>query len=169
MRTFFVFLSAFGVLAPAVMPQASNLAVLPQASSTQSRDASNPAMAEVLKQLASNGFTKGAAIPVQQPHSTLLQPPQVSPWTGPFAKVGPYGNGLDLGIQHQELVGMLPNPNKVCAIPLLEVPVDGSYDQGIRIPHGLRSGSSTDPKMAIPPPAPACDNPSSPLPKRKAK
>ena len=76
--------------------------------------------------------------------------------------MGPYGNGLDLGIRRQELLGRLPNPPKVCSIPLLEVPVDGSLDKGIRIPHGMRSGSSADPKMALPPPAPACDSQSLP-------
>ncbi len=166
MRNLFVLLSAFVVLAPAALPQASKW-TLPQTGLTQSEGRSNAATAEVLKQLASNGFAQGTAVPVQQQRSPLLQIPQVSPWTGPFAKIGPYG--LDPGIRRQELVGMLPNPPRACAIPLLEVPVDGTLDKGILIPHGMQPGSSADPKMAVPPPAPACENQPSPLPKLKAK
>ena len=179
MRTFFVSLSAFVILAPAATPQASNwtspsqaaelLKKAVEARSTQSQDASSPGTAEALKELATNGLTQGGAVLVQQPRSPLLQPPQISPWTGPFSKMGPYGSGLDLGIQRKELLGMLPNPPKSCSVPLLEVPVDGSYDQGIRLPHSMRSGSSGDPKMAVPPPAPVCESQPSPQPKLKAK
>ena len=64
---------------------------------------------------------------------------------------------------------MLPNPARSCSIPLLEVPVDASHDQGIRIPHGMRAGSAGDPKMAVPPPAPVCENQPSRLLKLKVK
>lgn len=178
-RIYFVLLAASVILAPAALPQGLNwtspshgaelLKRTVEPRSTLSQDASNPAMGELLKELASSGLTQGSAVPVQQPRSPLLQPPPISPWTGPFAKMGPYGNGLDLGIQRKELLGMLPNPPKACSIPLLEVPVDGSYDQGIRLPHSMRSGSSGDPKMAVPPPAPVCENQPSPQSKPKAK
>ena len=91
------------------------------------------------------------------------------PLDGAVFKDGPLGNGLDLGIHRRDLVGMLPNPPKSCSIPLLEVPVDGNYDQGIRLPHSMRSGSSGDPKMAVPPPAPVCENQPAPGPRLKAK
>lgn len=68
MRTYFVLLSALVILAPAAIPQASNwtspaqgaelLKKAVEARSTQSQDASNPAMAEMLKQLASNGLAQ---------------------------------------------------------------------------------------------------------------
>ena len=177
MRTFFV-LSAFVILVPAALPQTSNWTLRRQAEdllksaalagSGQAPAAANLAATEALSQLARNGLAQDSAQPMQPLHPQPLLPPQVSPWTGPFAKMGPYDNGLNLGIRRQELVGMLPNPPKACAIPLLEVPVDGSYDQGIRIPHGMRGGS-TDPKMAVPPPAPVCDNQPSPQPKLKVK
>ncbi len=168
MRSFFVLLSAFVILLPAAFPQASDRTVRTQTGPVQSQGPSNPAIDEVLKrQLA--GLTEGTAIPVQQPHVQSLSPAQVSPWTGPFAKIGPHGNGLDLGIRHRELSGTLPSPSKACAIPLLEMPVDSSLDEGIRIPQPMRSGSSADPKMAVLPPAPACDNQAAPLPKLKVK
>jgi hypothetical protein len=179
MRIYFVLLSALMILAPAAMPQALDwpsqapgaelLKKAVEARSTLSQDSSNPAMAELLKELASSGLTQGSAAPAQQPRSPLLQPPPISPWTGPFAKIGPYGNGLDLSVQRKELLGILPNPPKACSIPLIEVPVDGSYDEGIRIPHSRPSASSGDPKMAVPPPAPVCESHPSLQPKRKAK
>ncbi|MGA7415473.1 MAG: hypothetical protein WBW33_33690 [Bryobacteraceae bacterium] len=177
MRIYFVVLSALVILAPA-MPQASKWTPQPQvtdrlkaaqAGSTPAQDASNSARDEALKQLAGNGLSQGTAGQFQQPRPPLLQPPQVSPWTGPFSNMGPYGNGLDLGIRRRDLVGMLPSPPKSCSIPLLEVPVDGNYDQGIRLPHSRRSGSSGDPKMAVPPPAPVCENQPAPGPRLKAK
>jgi len=122
-----------------------------------------------LKQSAGNAFSQDSAQRKQQLRHPLLLPPQVSPWTGPFSKIGPYGNGLDLGIRRQELLGVLPNPSKECAIPLLEVPVDGNLDKGIRIPHSMQSGSSADSKMAVPPPAPSCDDQSATQLKLKAK
>jgi hypothetical protein len=179
MRTLFVVLSALVILAPAVMPQASNwtspsqgpelLKKSAEARSTLPQDASDLAMDGLLKELASDGLNQGSAVPLRQPHSPLLQPPQIGPWTAPFAKTGPYGNGLELGVQRKELLGMLPNAPKACSIPLLEVPLDSSVDEGMLIPHGLRSGSSADPKMAVPPPAPVCENQPSPQNKLKAK
>jgi len=169
LRIYFVLLAAFVIPVRAAFPQATNWTLLAQAGdpqktavagSSQAWDAANPAVTEVLKlkQLASNGFAQGPAQATQQRTPQPFRPPQIAPWTGPFANIGPYGNGLDLGVRRQDLVGMLPNPPRACAIPLLEVPVDGSLDKGIRIPQGMRSGSSADPKMAVPPPAPACND-----------
>lgn len=178
MRIYFVVLSALVILTPAAMPQASKWTSSPgaellkkaaEASSTPAPDASNSAIDEILKQLARDGLSQGTAGQFQLPRPPLLQPPQVSPWTGPFSNMGSYGNSLDLGIRRRDLVGMLPSPPKSCSIPLLEVPVDGSYDQGIRLPHSMRSGSSGDPKMAVPPPAPVCENQPATGPRLKAK
>jgi hypothetical protein len=122
-----------------------------------------------VKQLASNGFYQDPSIPSQQARPHVPRPPQIPPWTGAFATLGPYGNGLDLGIRRKELVGTLPNPPKVCSIPLLEVPADDSIDQGMRLPNGLGSQSLSDPGIALAPPAPACEARSGAAPKIKAK
>jgi hypothetical protein len=174
MRNLFVLVSAFVIAAAAAFPQASNWTqtqmtdeLLKKAvSSLQAEDTPNYPKTEVLKQLAANGYPQGSAVLVQQQRSPLIQPPPVSSWTKPFPKMG---NGLDLRTHDQELIGMLPNPPKACAIPLLEVPVDGSVDRGISIPNGMKSGSSSDPKIAMAPPAPACENHPSSMPKVKTK
>jgi hypothetical protein len=167
MRIVLAFLSASLILAPTAVPQAANRTQQPQAGSNQPTSLTNGAMTDALKQFAGNGFTQDPALPSQSARPQLPRPPQVSPWTGPFSTIGPYGNGLNLGIQRQERAGTLPNSPKPCAIPLLEMAVDGTIDQGIRV--GPGSASSVDPIMSVLPPAPACESQSSPQPKFKAK
>jgi hypothetical protein len=173
MRKSFVLVAAVGIGAAAAFPQASNWTqtqltdeLLKKAvSSIQAQDTPNYPRVEVLKQLAANGYPQGSTALVQQQRSPLMPPP-VSSWTKPFPRMG---NDHNLGTHDQELIGMLPNPPKACAIPLLEVPVDGSVDRGIRIEGQMKSGSYGDPKMAMAPPAPACENQPSSIPKLKAK
>jgi hypothetical protein len=168
MRTVFVLLSASLILVPSALPQVPlPNTVTPR--SSQPPSVTNPAMLEALKQFSGSGFAQDPAVPSQQPRRYVPKPPQISPWTGPFATIGPYGNGLDLGIRRQELVGKMPDASKVCSIPLLEAPADGSIDQGIRLPKALGSPSPSDPGIALMPPAPACEAQIAPQPKRKAK
>jgi hypothetical protein len=180
LKTFFILLSTFAIPLQTAFPQATNGTEQPQAGnppkaavagSSQPWNAASPAVTEILKQKpwASNGFSLNSIQSTEQPRPQPFRPPQISPWTGPFANIGPYGSGLDLGIRGQELVGTLPNSAKVCAIPLLEVPVDGRVDKGFRLPHRSESEQLTDPKIAVPPPMPACDNHPSSQPKLKAK
>ena len=173
MRTVFVLLSTFVILVPPAFNQAPNwTAPLPNTAtprSSQAPSVTNPAMLEALKQFSGTGFGQNPGVPSQQQRPYVPKPPQISPWTGPFATIGPYGNGLDLGIRRQELVGKMPNAAKVCSIPLLELQADGSIDEGMRLPQALGSQSLSDPGIARMPPAPACEAQPGPQPKRRAK
>ena len=91
--------------------------------------------------------------PAQEVQAAPPVPTPPNIWTVPRRwKLRPYFPRPGVNVIPKNL---LASPSKVCAIPLVRVPLPtGSPDQ---MPV-KRPSRSVDPKFAVPPPAPPCDD-----------